>query len=167
MAAKQKLPKAAGFTIIEVLIVLAIAGIILLIVFEAVPVLERNARNSQRKQDVSAILQAVSHWELNNSGDIPGTSDNFLQFTNLSFYDPTQITIHPQVTTGGIGQEADQPPLSGAAAADHVDIYNYEKCSSTTIGAAVIDGAGYNDIVALYALESGNSAQPSPQCLQL
>jgi prepilin-type N-terminal cleavage/methylation domain-containing protein len=35
-----------GFTIIEVMIVLAIAGLILLIVFLAVPALEREARNT-------------------------------------------------------------------------------------------------------------------------
>jgi prepilin-type N-terminal cleavage/methylation domain-containing protein len=41
---KQK--REAGFTIIEVLIVLAIAALILLIVFLAVPALQRNARNN-------------------------------------------------------------------------------------------------------------------------
>ena len=41
-----------GFTIIEVMIVLAIAGLIMLIVFLAVPALQRNQRNTARKQDV-------------------------------------------------------------------------------------------------------------------
>ena len=45
-----------GFTIIEVLIVLAIAGLIMLIVFLAVPALQRNSRNTQRKNDVANIL---------------------------------------------------------------------------------------------------------------
>ena len=39
-----------GFTIIEVMIVLAIAGLILLIVFLAVPALQRNGRNTTKKQ---------------------------------------------------------------------------------------------------------------------
>ena len=60
-----------GFTIIEVLIVLAIAGLILLIVFLAVPALQRNARNTQRKNDVAAILGAASEFGNNNSGAVP------------------------------------------------------------------------------------------------
>ena len=51
--------KEKGFTIIEVMIVLAIAGLILLIIFLAVPALQRNVRNTQRKTDVTAIAAAV------------------------------------------------------------------------------------------------------------
>jgi len=52
----QKIRKRTeGFTIIEVLIVLAIAGLILLIVFIAVPALQRNARNTQRKNDIAGL----------------------------------------------------------------------------------------------------------------
>jgi prepilin-type N-terminal cleavage/methylation domain-containing protein len=40
-----------GFTIIEVMIVLAIAGLIMLVVFLAVPALQRNSRNTQRNND--------------------------------------------------------------------------------------------------------------------
>lgn len=60
-----------GFTIIEVLIVLAIAGLIMLIVFLAVPSLQRNSRNTQRKNDASALLTAVGEWSSNNNGVAP------------------------------------------------------------------------------------------------
>ena len=49
-----------GFTIIEVLIVLAIAGLIMLIVFLAVPALQRNQRNNARNSDASRIAGAVT-----------------------------------------------------------------------------------------------------------
>src|ERR1039457_1260562 len=62
-----------GFTIIEVMIVLAIAGLILLIVFLAVPALQRNARNTQRKNDVAGVLAAVSEFTNNNNGSLPLT----------------------------------------------------------------------------------------------
>jgi prepilin-type N-terminal cleavage/methylation domain-containing protein len=62
-----------GFTIIEVLIVLAIAGLILLIVFLAVPALQRNSRNTQRKSDVSALLGATNEYIANHQGQIPTT----------------------------------------------------------------------------------------------
>jgi prepilin-type N-terminal cleavage/methylation domain-containing protein len=69
---KQK--RQEGFTIIEVLIVLAIAALILLIVFLAVPALQRNARNTQRKSDVANLASAVTNFEGNNSGAIPTAS---------------------------------------------------------------------------------------------
>jgi prepilin-type N-terminal cleavage/methylation domain-containing protein len=78
-----------GFTIIEVLIVLAIAGLIVLIVFLAVPALQRNSRNTQRKNDVSATLGAVSEFVSNNSGRLPTTAANITDITNLGFYDET------------------------------------------------------------------------------
>src|SRR2546430_323874 len=56
-----------GFTIIEVLIVLAIAGLIILVVFLAVPALQRNARNTQRNSDVSSLVGAMNEY-INNSG---------------------------------------------------------------------------------------------------
>jgi prepilin-type N-terminal cleavage/methylation domain-containing protein len=68
---KTKLRNQKGFTIIEVLIVLAIAGLILLIVFLAVPALQRNSRNTQRKNDVASILGAVTEFMNNNNGTLP------------------------------------------------------------------------------------------------
>lgn len=62
-----------GFTIIEVLIVLAIAGLILLIVFLAVPALQRNSRNTAMKNDVSGILGAITEYSNLNNGAFPTT----------------------------------------------------------------------------------------------
>ena len=57
-----------GFTIIEVLIVLAIAGVIMLVVFLAVPALQRNSRNTQRTNDAALIVSAVNECLANNNG---------------------------------------------------------------------------------------------------
>lgn len=59
-----------GFTIIEVLIVLAIAGLIVLIVFLAVPSLQRNSRNTQRKNDASSLAGAAQEAINNNNGNL-------------------------------------------------------------------------------------------------
>lgn len=64
-----------GFTIIEVLIVLAIAGLIILIVFLAVPALQRNSRNTTKRSDVSKALGAVGEFTANNNGKVPVTAD--------------------------------------------------------------------------------------------
>lgn len=60
-----------GFTIIEVLIVLAIAGLILLVVLLAVPALQRNARNTTLKSDASSLAGAVGEYKSNNDGVAP------------------------------------------------------------------------------------------------
>lgn len=57
-----------GFTIIEVLIVLAIAALILLIVFLAVPALQRNSRNNTRNNDAARISASVTECLSNRNG---------------------------------------------------------------------------------------------------
>lgn len=63
-----------GFTIIEVLIVLAIAGLIMLIVLLAIPTLQRNTRNTNRREDAGRIVSAVNNYVANNSGTPPDTT---------------------------------------------------------------------------------------------
>ena len=55
-----------GFTIIEVVLVLAIAGLIFLMVFLALPALQRSQRDAQRKQDVAMVVTAMHNWKANN-----------------------------------------------------------------------------------------------------
>ncbi|MCL4358174.1 type II secretion system GspH family protein [Patescibacteria group bacterium] len=69
---KLKIKKHNGFTIIETMIVLAIAGLIMLIVFLAVPALQRSARNTSRKNDAGNISSAINTWISNNDGSLPG-----------------------------------------------------------------------------------------------
>jgi prepilin-type N-terminal cleavage/methylation domain-containing protein len=57
-----------GFTIIEVLIVLAIAGLIMLIVFLAVPALQRNSRNTERRNEASRLLTSANEFVTNSNG---------------------------------------------------------------------------------------------------
>ncbi len=64
-----------GFTIIEVVLVLAIAGLIFLMVFIALPALQRSQRNTQRENDISRFATAVNSFRTNNGGKLPfGTS---------------------------------------------------------------------------------------------
>ena len=60
-----------GFTIIEVVLVLAIAGLIFLMVFIALPALQRSQRNTQREDDISRFLTAANDYQTNNHGKTP------------------------------------------------------------------------------------------------
>lgn len=61
-----------GFTIIEVVLVLAIAGLIFMMVFIALPQLQRAQRDTQRRQDLSRLQSAIQNFQGNNNGRIPG-----------------------------------------------------------------------------------------------
>ncbi len=61
-----------GFTIIEVLIVLAIAALILLVVFLAVPNLQRSQRNNGRQSEAARLSTAVTTMIGNDQGTLPG-----------------------------------------------------------------------------------------------
>lgn len=65
----KKLDK-KGFTIIEVLIVLAIAGLIMLVIFLAVPTLQRNQRNNARQTDANNLVAAVNECVTNRNGQV-------------------------------------------------------------------------------------------------
>ena len=71
-----------GFTIIELVLVLAIAGLIFLMVFMALPALQRSQRNTQREDDLARVLTAVNQYQANNNGKVPfdGTSGNVDNF---------------------------------------------------------------------------------------
>lgn len=130
-----------GFTIIEVLIVLAIAGLILLVVFLAVPALQRNARNTERKNDVAAVLGAVSEWSNNNEGKLPtaAQSAEVLANAKLGYYETSSVTF----ASGNRANPNDT---------DHVVVVTKAECSA---GHDAV-GASARQFVALYTVETGN-----------
>ncbi len=60
-----------GFTIIEVVLVLAIAGLIFLMVFIALPALQRSQRDTQRRDDMARFSSQLSSYQANNNGKVP------------------------------------------------------------------------------------------------
>ncbi len=142
--------KEEGFTIIEVLIVLAIAGLIMLIVFLAVPALQRNSRNTQYKNQVAGYSAAVNEWRNNNSGRAPATAD--LATINALAADgpltePTALTTGAQTGNPAIGTMQIQVGLT---------------CSTTTVGDTVAGPA--RSVAIRYSVEN-SAGQPVKQCV--
>ena len=77
-----------GFTIIEVVLVLAIAGLIFLMVFIALPALQRSQRNTQRGNDISRFLTAVNDYQTNNRNKTPFVTGKMADFT-IKYIDST------------------------------------------------------------------------------
>lgn len=66
--------KEEGFTIIEVMIVLAIGALILVVVLVAIPQLQRNQRNSARQNVAGRIAAELNNFAGNNNGLFPAPS---------------------------------------------------------------------------------------------
>ena len=65
-----------GFTIIEVVLVLAVAGLIFLMIFLALPALQRSQRDTQRKSDIANLKAAITQYRTNNKGQLPAWTGN-------------------------------------------------------------------------------------------
>lgn len=155
--------KSEGFTIIEVLIVLAIAGLIMLIVFLAVPALQRSSRNTQRKNDVSSILGAVTDYTNNNGGTLPTSQATlntaignvklgFFQSANVFWGAGTPPASSTPASTGG---------TSSTVTTEDVLIYSSYTCGATPTASPVAGSA--RSFIALYGIE-GASGNNTYQC---
>ena len=150
MPSKQQLKTKTGFTIIEVVLVLAIAGLIFLMVFVALPALQRSQRDTQRRQDISRLASALTQYQTNNDGSLPdssanGTSGDAFQSSYLTgdFVDPsgTAYTVmFYKLAANGTGAAKDNPEIS---------VYTNAYCNGET----PTYKAGANNYAAIYKLE--------------
>ena len=73
---KENIKSKKGFTIIEVVLVLAIAGLIFLMVFVALPALQRSQRDTQRRDDMARFASQLTQYQSNNNNKIPSENAN-------------------------------------------------------------------------------------------
>ncbi len=127
-----------GFTIIEVVLVLAIAALIMLMVFIALPALQRNQRDSARQNDVSRLQSALTNHKGRNRGQLPqansGAYNNFfgssLRINNDAFADPSGENYDAQVIRTG---SASQPQEFSADRANHIYFYPGASCDGENV----------------------------------
>ncbi|MDO5481235.1 MAG: type II secretion system protein [Candidatus Saccharibacteria bacterium] len=134
---KNKNNNKSGFTIIEVVLVLAIAGLIFLMVFIALPALQRSQRDTQRRDDMSRLSSQITQYQANNRGKVPDTAalwtsfiDNYMKAGGDTFEDPDG--------TGYTIEDKGDVPNTGAAVTvtsmDHkIYIYHKAKCEGETV----------------------------------
>jgi prepilin-type N-terminal cleavage/methylation domain-containing protein len=153
MKLQQLRKKSQGFTIIEVLIVLAIAGLILLIVFLAVPALQRNSRNNSRKNDVQNVLGGISEHVNNNNGQLPATGAPgvtlILANVKVGTYADTDIIYVSNNTT--------PQAAIGAKVSGKMYVSNYAKCNTAADQDFAAAGGTSRSIAILYEVEQSAS----------
>lgn len=148
----KKLREQQGFTIIEVMIVLVIAAVILLIVFLAVPALQRNSRNTQRKNDVSRVASEVSNFITNNNAAAFTPANTNANLTSV--INAVGNTGQYQLVAGSTLTVASgtQSPMTTLA---NMVIVAGAQCDTSTAGATV--PATTKQMAIQYALEASGS----------
>lgn len=146
----------SGFTIIEVLIVLAIAGLIMVVVFLAVPNLQRSQRNNARKTDANNVMSAVSDYASNNGGALPsanctGSACAFMSNVNLGYFTEANIKYIAYATPF-------VAPTLTSPASEYMDVIAGGACGN---GAAGVPTAANSSrgVAVYYGIEGSVSTQ--------
>lgn len=132
-----------GFTIIEVVLVLAIAGLIFLMVFIALPALQRSQRDTQRKNDMSRLQTAVQNYQSNNRNKLPTFNAAFIS---------SYMTVGGDTFDDPDGTAYSFQAGSNPTTFDHKI---YVTTSATCDGETVKTGQGSNKVAVQYKLEGG------------
>lgn len=137
-----------GFTIIEVVLVLAIAGLIFLIVFLAVPALQRSQRDTQRRSDVGRFLSQITQYQSNTGGSVPDSQPrlntfmtNYMRTGGDAFEDPSEGTYTARYVANPTTAPNDRPTIN---------YYLGAKCNADTP-----EAAGPRDLAVVLQLEGG------------
>ncbi len=149
--------KESGFTIIEVVLVLAIAGLIFLVVFLALPALQRSQRDSQRRTDLGRLMAQLETYASNNNGrypdpatatEISGFIGNYLTNDGAVWTDPTGGSTYGIVN--GTTIPATVPEPTGT-------IYYRTNAQCGTAEGDFATGSGTRSIAAIVGLENGEA----------
>lgn len=143
---------AKGFTIIEVVLVLAIAGLIFLVVFLALPALQRSQRDTQRRSDASRVVSQIAAYQSNSQGSVP-TSDAQLQ-TFKSGYMTNGGQQFKDPSTGNDYNLSYRGTNYAAPTADG-DMYYYT--TATCSGGAASAGTGNRNVAIVVKVEQGGT----------
>jgi prepilin-type N-terminal cleavage/methylation domain-containing protein len=140
------LKKEKGFTLIEIVLVLAIAGLLLVIVFLAVSGAQRNRRDTQRKTDLSRIAAQIEAFASNNNGcypdsgglgGCPATIPTFATFVSSTYI--TGSNLNDPLQGGGYSYTGLVTPSTATAAGVQYQI----GAGTTCDGAANTSGRVY------------------------
>lgn len=117
-----------GFTIIEVVLVLAIAALIFLMVFIALPALQANQRDTARKSDASTVAAAVQSFVSNERRALQVSDVDKLRsyIESLDQYNAESADTIQVEDTLAAGEDV-------TVDEDQINVYLENKCDGTTV----------------------------------
>ncbi|MBR3168889.1 type II secretion system protein [Candidatus Saccharibacteria bacterium] len=156
MLKKNNIKSKQGFTIIEVVLVLAIAGLIFLMVFIALPALQRGQRDTQRRNDMSRFLSQLAQYQANNNSNVPGSKDafntfiaNYLRVNGDTFADPSGTNYTVNNYTACTSTACAQKSAANDYQSGYINVYTNATCN----GEAPKYEKGARKIAITYKLE--------------
>lgn len=171
MLNKIKNRKESGFTIIEVLIVLAIAGLIMVVVFLAVPNLQRSQRNNGRQSEASRLSAAIGNFVSNNQGNLPTTANDvtsivtdFGTFKYFSGVSPTAVAGNSLVAGSIVFKSGVNTAATVTGDALMVDVK--AKCGTPSSNPGMKTTAGTSRQVALIYTTESSGGNYNQVCTQ-
>ena len=148
-----------GFTIIEVVLVLAIAGLIFAMVFIALPALQRSQRDQSRKNDTSTVAAAINNWNSANRNGGTFSEESLRKYVEkLDQYDKSSEL---KVAT---------PGASMSVASNEIKVMRGKKCPASTPAPSADDPAnitlenGSSRNAAVVVLLENNGSQKQLYC---
>ena len=145
-----------GFTIIEVVLVLAIAGLIFAMVFIALPALQRSQRDQSRKNDASTVAAAITNWNAANRNGGTFNEESLRKYVDkLDQYDKSSEL---KVAT---------PGASMSVASNEIKVMRGKKCPASTPAPSADDpanitlqnGSSRNAVVVVLLENNGSQKQ--------
>jgi prepilin-type N-terminal cleavage/methylation domain-containing protein len=130
----SRLKNKKGFTLIELVIVLAIAALIIAAILFAVGGAQESRRNTQRKNDLGTIASYLEQYASNNQGAYPTTA----AILNGAFTTQYLANVNDPQTGGHYTFTV---TAAAPAAVAHISYELGYMCSGSTMA---IDGAGTN-----------------------
>ena len=154
--AKKMKSNKAGFTLIEVVLVLAIGGLIFLLAFLAFGQATKNRRDTQRRSDAARVLSEIE----NQKGDGNGTA--FTDATSMGTFitsylggtSATSFTSNNIVYTVNYGTSMTSPSATSSTAT--MAMSNSAKCQGN---GATSTGASSGDYAVVVKLEKGQACR--------
>jgi len=142
-----------GFTIIEVVLVLAIAGLIFLVVFLALPALQRSQRDTQRRSDVSRAMSQIAAYQSNSQGQVP-TDQTSLDSFKASYLTNSGQQFNDPFTGSGYTFTFKGTTLTTLPSAVG-DMFYYQNAICS--GSGLATGSGSRNISIVVKVEQGGT----------
>jgi type II secretory pathway pseudopilin PulG len=158
MEARVIKQREAAFTLIEIVVVLALAALILSGILLAVNAAQQSTRDSQRRSAVSQVESALEGWALTHSNSYSNGGSPALMVTVADLYGNcgsgvTQY-LDCSVTAPGTGAKYQAGPVTGPTATNQISIT--DRSAQYNTQCTTVPGSCTNGYCVTVKLEAGN-----------